>query len=64
MVYGEVGTPPVIVEIKTRVLLFWSSVIMCYENNKCNTISSYYTDYYLNCMCWMSIVHNGLYLLH
>ena len=40
MVYGEVGTPPLIVNIKSRVLLFWSSLIICDENNRCNTISS------------------------
>ena len=36
MVYGEVGTPPLIV---TRVLLFWSSLSMCDKNNRCNKIS-------------------------
>ena len=36
MVYGEVGTPPLIVNIKSRVLLFWSSLIICDENNRCN----------------------------
>ena len=40
MVYGEVGTPPLIVNIKSRVLLFWSSLIICDENNRCNKISS------------------------
>ena len=40
MVYGEVGTPPLIVNIKSRVLLFWSSLIICDENNTCNKISS------------------------
>ena len=39
MVYGEVGTP-LIVNIKSRVLLFWTSLIICDENNRCNTISS------------------------
>ena len=38
--YGEVDTPPLIVNIKSRVLLFWSSLIMRDENNRCNTISS------------------------
>ena len=40
MVYGEVGTPPLIVNIKSRVLLFWSSLIMRDENNRWNKISS------------------------
>ena len=39
MVYAEVGTPP-IVNIKSRVLLFWSSLIICNENNGCNKMSS------------------------
>ena len=38
MVYGEVGT--LIVNIKSRVLLFWSSLIMRDENNRCNKIPS------------------------
>ena len=38
MVYGEVGT--LIVNIKSRVLLFWISLIMRDENNRCNKISS------------------------
>ena len=40
MVYGEVGTPPLIVNNKSRVLLFWSSLIICDENYRCNNISS------------------------
>ena len=40
MVYGEFGTPPLIVNIKSRVLLFWSSLNMCDENIRCNKISS------------------------
>ena len=34
MMYVEAGTPPLIVKIKTRVLLFWSSPNMCDEKNK------------------------------
>ena len=41
MVYGEVGTPPLIVNIKSIMLLFWSSLIICDKiNNRCNKISS------------------------
>ena len=40
MMYGEVGTPPVIVNIKSILLLFWSSLIMCDANNRCNIIST------------------------
>ena len=39
MVYGEVDTL-LIVNITTRVLLFWNSLIMCEEKIRCNTISS------------------------
>ena len=42
MVYGEVGTPPLIVNIKSRVLLFWSSLIMCDANNTCIFFSILY----------------------
>ena len=40
MVYGEVGTPPLIVNNKSRVLLFRSSLIMRDENNRCNKLFS------------------------
>ena len=59
MVYGEVDTPPLIVNIKSRVLLFWSSLIICDEiNNRCNTISSIL--YRLLIKLHVLDVHHGL----
>ena len=49
MVYGEVGTPPLIVNIKSKVLLFWSSLIICDEIINVIKFLQYYIDYYLIC---------------
>ena len=60
MVYGEVGTSPLIVNIKSRLLIFWSSLIMCHENNTCNNFFSVLYSLLLRCILWMFIHHHGL----
>ena len=55
MVYGEVGTLPLIVNIKSRVLIFWSILIICDENNIYNTISSILHRLLLKLKFWMLI---------